>query len=331
MRYYDKYLSGLLESGEYDSLRCIGRTYFKGRIQCRVFSSAGTLEALDPLDPELPVLLRAHRLYICGQCHVPRVIADDALFYENSSIRGELHVAHSLVIREKFTGRGLMRAESITMTGPVKHHGAVTCITLTARGYITLGDISCNGLRIEYENQSSCRSIRAVNVLIHPMERSLPGRIFLKSWDREYSEFRARGDIRGSFIELERVSAATVIGDEVIIGPGCAIEKVLYRSHLYIDDTAWVGWYEPIGDSPDNPGGPGTPGTPNGDTAVKAPAVPGRPGAYASPDDYNGPAIPVDSGHAYLADSGFAPTYRPQADGEDQALCGFDTEGADTE
>ena len=61
------------------------------------------------------------------------------------------------------------------------------------------------------------------------------------------------GDIRGDYVDLSHVQASTVIGNDVTIGPGCMIDCVRYRDHIYIDDGALVSRFEPFTGTPDNP------------------------------------------------------------------------------
>ncbi|MBO4627851.1 MAG: hypothetical protein J5645_07735 [Lachnospiraceae bacterium] len=246
MSFWDKYFSGHLVPGEYDHLRCHGQTFLHGRVQCRVLSTTGLFHAFETEEASKAPFLTCHELYVCGEFNVPRAVCNEALFYPNSSFRGGLHASRTITIQRDFTGRGAMRAPEIKLTGKVQFSGSVSCRRLTAKGFIVLGNLVANGVRIQFENISSCRSVEAVNILIQPVNRSLIGKALLASWDSSYTEFRTSGDIRGKFIDIEHVSAANVIGDDINIGPGCTIECVRYKNHLYIDNSAWVGWYAPI-------------------------------------------------------------------------------------
>ena len=257
MGFWDKYFSGHLVPGEYDHLRCHGQTFLHGRVQCRVLSTTGLFHAFETEDASKAPFLTCHELYVCGEFNVPRAVCNEALFYPNSSFRGGLHASRSITIQRDFTGRGAMRAPEIRMTGKVQLSGSVSARRLTAKGFVVLGNLVANGVRIQFENISSCRSVEAVNILIQPVNRSLLGKALLSSWDSAYTEFRISGDIRGKFIDIEHVSAANVVGDDINIGPGCTIECVRYRNHLYIDNSAWVGWYAPV-DGPANESNSGT-------------------------------------------------------------------------
>lgn len=46
--------------------------------------------------------------------------------------------------------------------------------------------------------------------------------------------------IEGDYIKLEHTKAKIVHGDNIIIGPGCEIERVEYKSHLSIDERSEV-------------------------------------------------------------------------------------------
>ena len=140
------------------------------------------------------------------------------------------------------------------MNGVVTQTGRITAGELTAQGALSLGTIDSNDVRIEFEDRSRIAGIHGLRVLISRKALSLLQSLFTPASSSRNSFCTIPGGIQGDVVTLENVISDTVSGNDVIIGPGCQINKVRYRDHIYIDEAAWVGWYEPIdGEGTNNP------------------------------------------------------------------------------
>ena len=280
--WYSKAFSGRLPAGEYDAIPCNGNVYLTGDIHCRMLSIVGNLTT-SRNDRSDNTTVNTQYLYVDGRYAVPRTLCRQALFYSSSAFNGALIASDSVEIRDGFVGRGLLQARNIKISGNCFFNGAmksdpadearpnpllamhtmfdsarfpseagtkpggdISCATLLVDGLITFSNIRCNDLSIRFQGRNSGDSVIGRNISITRKERNMITGALLSSWDSDYSYFRVKDDIRGSFIDLEYVYARTVIGDDITIGPGCRVETVRYRHNLNIDDSAWVGRFEPL-------------------------------------------------------------------------------------
>ena len=213
--------------------------------------------------------MECRRVYISGLYEVPVTITSNALFYERSEFYGDLFASGELVIRKSFRGEGKLQAKRIAITGPADFRGPLLGSSLKVKGALSIGDIACQEMNtcgrltagkivgkdisIRFIERCHCATVQGARVHIARNDRSLFGKFLFSSWDEEYSIMTVSGDIRGDYVDLSHVQASTVIGNDVTIGPGCMIDCVRYRDHIYIDDGALVSRFEPFTGTPDNP------------------------------------------------------------------------------
>ena len=271
MWYYNEPKSGRIASGTYKDLPCIGEGLVSGNIRCERLSTIGSFRALTAQNPDSdePVTMECRRVYISGLYEVPVTITSNALFYERSEFYGDLFASGELVIRKSFRGEGKLQAKRIAITGPADFRGPLLGSSLKVKGALSIGDIACQEMNtcgrltagkivgkdisIRFIERCHCATVQGARVHITRNDRSLFGKFLFSSWDEEYSIMTVSGDIRGDYVDLSHVQASTVIGNDVTIGPGCMIDCVRYRDHIYIDDGALVSRFEPFTGTPDNP------------------------------------------------------------------------------
>jgi|GEM_PF-3113656 hypothetical protein len=232
-----------LRGGHYPSLMCFGNSTMLGSIRADWMTLRGNLEG--------NYELRVGTLRATGSMQVPKLSGNNVLWYGNSKARCNMEIARALSFNDSFIGEGSIVCPIIKMNGSVTHRGRITAQDLTAKGVLSLAILESNDIRIEFSERSNCASITGKRILI--TRRPLEGlaRFFMPLMDTQDLFFYVSGDITGDSVSLENVVADRVIGNDVIIGPGCRINKVIYRDHIYIDEAACVDWYEPKSDEAD--------------------------------------------------------------------------------
>ena len=240
-----------LRGGHYPSLMCFGNSTMLGSIRADWMTLRGNLEG--------NYELRVGTLRATGSMQVPKLSGNNVLWYGNSKARCNImEIARAISFSDNFIGEGYIVCPIIRMNGSVTHRGRITAKELTAKGSLSLAIVESSDVRIEFSERSSCASITGNRILI--TRRSLDGlaRFFMPLMDTQDLFFYVADNITGDSVSLENVVADRVIGNDVIIGPGCRINKVIYRDHIYIDEDAWVGWYEPKSDEADDEADGGT-------------------------------------------------------------------------
>lgn len=242
MPHRDTALSGQLQPGRYDFMRCIGLSYVHGQIICRTISVSGHL-CDDPLEP---CRLRCRNLYADGEYRVSESVANRAHFYSNSTFKGILYVVGKFTASENFTGSGMIGAGIMRLTGPCRFRGTTRGNRLIAKGRLQLDDVQNQFVDITFSDDSHCRKITATTVTIRRLRRRFIRKMILAPYLDDHGFFSVEDSISADYVDLEYVTANRVSGNDVNIGPGCVINEVFYRDHIYIDETAWVGKYQPL-------------------------------------------------------------------------------------
>lgn len=149
----------------------------------------------------------------------------------------------------KFKVEGNLSAESARLNGMVEVKGAVRGETLRLQGMLNVGDhcelerfeaeggFAVGGLlnagTIEVRMHAKCRAqeIGGDAIRVRKMSRSAWQRVWKWMFPKWAPELEA-GLIEGDEIDLENTSASVVRGNRVVIGNGCRIERVEYRTEL---------------------------------------------------------------------------------------------------
>lgn len=237
-----------LRGGNYESLNCSGTIIMLGAIKTEVMRMSGDFFG--------EYTLKAGMLHMTGSLRVPQLRCGSAFWYGNSVTRCNMQVSQHLSITGHFIGEGTIVSPVVRMSGTISYNGPITAREITAYGVLTLGKIEADAIHLDFSDRSLCTAIKGKQIVLTPRRKSFIERLLLPAQSVNNTVLTVTEGITGDNVVLERIFADTVTGNDVIIGPGCQINKVYYRDHIYIDEASYVGWYEPLPDpseKTDNP------------------------------------------------------------------------------
>ncbi|MDT3426729.1 cytoskeletal protein CcmA (bactofilin family) [Paenibacillus forsythiae] len=189
-----------------------GECRFAGDVDCVKFSLTG--------NSEIAGSLKAEEIKLTGECGVRGRI--DALSLKG---RGELAAdaglrAERLAFEGHIGVKGDCEAGELRLTGAVEIGGLLSGeqLDIGLIGYSRAGDVGGGKIRIKRS-----KGYLLLKMVKPSQEACFEGRT-----------------IEGDHVELEHVSAETVRGGNVVIGPGCEIKTVEYRESLEIHKSAKV-------------------------------------------------------------------------------------------
>ena len=246
--YYNRFK---LRGGNYESITCYGANIMLGSVRTDDLRLRGDLYG--------DYALRVGNLHATGSLRVPQMRCNTAFWYGNSSARCEMQITKQISLNGRFIGEGTIVSPVVRMNGTITYNGHITAGEIIAQGELALGTLDANDVRIEFAERSRITSIRGLRVVISRRPLNAVARLLLPGSLSRNSFCSVSGSINGDVVNIENVIAEKVTGNDIIIGPGCQIDKVYYRDHIYIDENAWVGWYEPTPDgaaTSDAPEGP---------------------------------------------------------------------------
>ncbi|XID95851.1 polymer-forming cytoskeletal protein [Paenibacillaceae bacterium WGS1546] len=174
-----------------------------------------------------------------------------------TKIRGRLH-ADSADIDGMFTIEGNLSARSATVDGHAKVKGSVKADGLAVNGLLNVaGDCEIEHLRLEgafdvrgllnagelsvmLHGKGKAREIGVESIRVRRKSRGPWGKLL--TWIiPHYSPELETYSIEGDDIDLEYTEATAVRGNRVIVGKGCKIDLVEYRTELYVHPSAKIG------------------------------------------------------------------------------------------
>ena len=173
--------------------------------------------------------LEANSCHIAGSCH----INGDVVINDNCHAGGSFHVA-SLRCRELHIS-GLVSSDRDVTAEEIKIDGAVKCGGL----------INAENILVRMNGDCTADSIGGSKITV-ARHADGPVGFFSRLFGREGSghKFRVNNTIEGDEIYLENVTAASVMGRIVKIGPGCKIGYISYSEGIEIDEASEVERYE---------------------------------------------------------------------------------------
>lgn len=149
----------------------------------------------------------------------------------------------------KFKIEGDLSAESSRLNGMVEVRGAVRGETLRLQGMLNVrdhcelerfeaeGGFTIGGLlnagTIDIRMHAKClaHEVGGDSIRVRKMPRSAWQRLWKWMFPKWFPEMEA-GLIEGDEVDLENTTAAVVRGNRVVIGKGCSIDRVEYRTEL---------------------------------------------------------------------------------------------------
>lgn len=163
------------------------------------------------------------------------------------NLKGNLQVG-GMKLNGVVNGDGSLRGERCVMDGMLKLKGNCELEELTGEGVFTVGGLLSAG-RIEFglQGHSEVGEIGVESLVIRKKSNAAWGRLLGGMIPKLKIGLRAKL-IEGDTLDLEYTSADVVRGGTVIIGQGCSIGRVEYRTGLTVHPGAQVGKEEKIGE-----------------------------------------------------------------------------------
>lgn len=163
------------------------------------------------------------------------------------NVKGYLQVGEMKVDGMLNIGENL-RGESCTLNGLMSIKGNCEFEDFAGGGAFTVGGLlSAGHMNFELHGQGKANEIGVESLIIRQANKGAWSKLWGGIIPKFRSELSAR-TIEGDYIDLESTTADIVRGNVVIIGQGCSIGRVEYRSQLTIHPGARVGKEEKIGD-----------------------------------------------------------------------------------
>ncbi|MBO4398661.1 MAG: polymer-forming cytoskeletal protein [Lachnospiraceae bacterium] len=237
--------AGSLPGGVYDDLISIsGSGKITGSASCKAFhcSGAGSVEG---------DLMCQEEFRCSGSGKVRGSIQAMTM-----NVSGAFACEGTVTVSEELRVSGAFRAGR-TSAGEFRGSGATTVNgDLSAETIRISGAVHCKGLLngdtidIRYGGDSEADNVGGSNIRIVPGESRVNGisgffRRMFGGEDRAFT-FDVPGSIEGDEVYLEHVSAASVTGRIVTIGPGCDIGKLFYIENATVSPDAAVGSTEQL-------------------------------------------------------------------------------------
>jgi len=145
-----------------------------------------------------------------------------------TSIEGHAHI------------RGKLLSDDITLNGILKLLGDCEAERFKARGgFVIEGLLNAGEVDIALHGQGKAAEIGGERIHVQREETPYLGKLFGWLVPALKSQLHAQ-IIEGDEVQLEATTAGIVRGNHVMIGPGCEIERVEYRSELIIHPEAKV-------------------------------------------------------------------------------------------
>ncbi|WP_410514904.1 hypothetical protein PaeBR_11230 [Paenibacillus sp. BR2-3] len=144
--------------------------------------------------------------------------------------------------------KGGLSGEHCSLNGLMRVHGDCELEDFKGEGAFTIdGMLSAGHMDFRLHGSGKAREIGVESIVIRQANKG----VWSKLWGGIFPKFKPEllaGTIEGDNIDLEYTTAEIVRGNAVIIGEGCSIGLVEYRSKLTVHPGAIIGKEEKIGD-----------------------------------------------------------------------------------
>ena len=225
--------SGSLPGGDYmEEVRISGSGKVNGSISCTELSISGSGKVCGDLRSEGKASIsgsgsvegdaQVKEFAVSGSGHV-----HGELKGEKCSVAGSFHV-------------GSVSVQELSSSGSIHVCGDLSAEQAVIRGAIYAdGLINAENLDVAFESDSRADSIGGSTVKIRKkgVVHGLLDRIFKAGKE---GTFQVKGSIEADEIDIEYVEADTVVGRNVVIGPGCKIKHLSYSESIKISPEAEV-------------------------------------------------------------------------------------------
>ncbi len=240
--------SGHIMAGEYDNIHVSGASKVQGPIRCKSFHCSGSSRCEGSLEASEGVHIsgsshfhgniQANSIHISGSSSIDgRCIAKEEaqmsggfrcsgdLKANRLRLSGSAHAANIEAEEVSISGKvicpGLLNAEKTT----IKLHGATSQIGNIGGSVIHIGQ--------------DCKDDYEIHINLFFFQ-------YKSKKSKEPGKLTVAEAIEGDEIILDHVTAKTVVGRVITIGPGCHIDSLQYSESVEIDPDAHVGRKERI-------------------------------------------------------------------------------------
>jgi cytoskeletal protein CcmA (bactofilin family) len=172
---------------------------------------------------------------------------------EEMDVNGKLKINGSLEsARMQLDGMvtidGPLRGENCILNGMIRVTGSCELERFEGEGSFTvIGLLSAGYMDFTLEGQSKADEIGVESLIVRQRDSHLVSKLLGGLIPRFRTELLAKV-IEGDYLELENTTADIVRGDKVIIGIGCRIGQLEYRSELKVHPGSSVGKVEKYGE-----------------------------------------------------------------------------------
>ncbi|MFE4710021.1 MULTISPECIES: hypothetical protein [unclassified Paenibacillus] len=213
---------GGASGGTYDTVRLDGVATVNGSVEARIFKGNGHVHMKGDL--------RAEELECNG----------------NMNVKGSLKIG-TLKAEGMVRIGGSLRGESCVLNGVISTKADCELEELTGEGAFTVnGLLSAGHVDFVLHGPGKANEIGVESLVIRQNNQGTWNRLLGGMFPKLKPELNA-GTIEGDFIDLEYTNADVIRGNIVIIGEGCTVGAVEYRSQLTVHPGARVGREEKIG------------------------------------------------------------------------------------
>ena len=230
--------SGSLPGGDYnEDIAISGSGKITGNASCTGFSIAGSGKVQGDL-------VCRGKFAIAGSGKVEgNLTAETAAVSGSGAIGGASNVSGDFRVSGACR-TGAVKCGKFIISGAVNTDGDVSAEEATIRGSIDCsGLINAEIVDAEISGDSFADSIGGGTITIRD-RKGAQGFFSRLLSHRARNRFTVANNIEGDVITLENVTADTVIGRDVTIGPGCKVRHVVYTNHIEISAEADVELYE---------------------------------------------------------------------------------------
>ncbi len=250
MSTYSNNVTRVLNGGYYKYLDCNGTYTLLGDIHCDRFLTRGLIHSSYSLNAQI--------IDGSGNVNVRRGIrCSTATWSGFSVVHSPMQVTGQLIIRGRFFSQGECVAGAVDIDGYASIENLLTTDRLIASADLLTGPINAKEASVVFTNRSRITSLKGRHIIIHRRSVGALASLFLSRSSDTENVLTVTTGIVGNDIDIDHVVTPSVVGVNVVIGPGCRIKNVRYRDSIYIDSAAVVDWYEPYDDAPQQPNNPG--------------------------------------------------------------------------
>lgn len=246
---YSNIIPRTVNGGYYKYLDCNGSYNLLGDIHCDRILMRGLVNSAYSLNAQI--------VEGSGSINIRRGIrCSTATWTGFSVVHSPMQVTGQLNLRGRFFSQGECVAGAVDVDGYASIENLLTTERFIASADLLTGPINAKETTVVFANRSRITSLKGRNIIIHRKSMNTLA-TFLQSRNADAENvLTVVNGIVGTNIDLDHVVTPSVIGVNVVIGPGCRIRNVRYRDSIYIDEGAAVDWYEPYDDTP-QPNAPG--------------------------------------------------------------------------